>query len=242
VPEVTSSGRKIHPHIVNFERADVRPAPDADFLWLHGVIANLDPALFLRFHVGQKVGRTLSVGGHYAFEQPWQVLSAHILAVLLAIRIKVVACGSVCLPLHLPCDFFGKVIGERKGSVRERHVQFVLFGEKQKLVRFDGVRRDRFKPPIPMEYRSEDDAIRGISEWIVPSVSVMCTASRTMLTFSARADFEASIDGAESAFQTVAVEAGAGVCPATGITAKIDTTARKLILLSMVGLPQARGK
>src|SRR6266404_1863807 len=77
---------------------------------------------------------------------------------------------------------------------------------------------------------------------MVPSVSVMCTASRMMLTFSARADFEASIEGAESAFQMLAGEAGAGVCPAAGITAKIDTKARRLVLLSMAGPPQAGGK
>src|SRR5437899_10634725 len=77
---------------------------------------------------------------------------------------------------------------------------------------------------------------------MVPSVSVMCTASRMMLTFSARADFEASIEGAESAFQIAAGEAGAGVCPAAGITAKIDTKARRLILLSMVGPHRLAGK
>src|SRR5580704_8924488 len=40
----------------------------------------------------------------------------------------------------------------------------------------------------------------------------MCTWSRTMSTFSARADLEGSIAGADKAFQTVAADAPAGVC------------------------------
>jgi hypothetical protein len=74
--------------------------------------------------------------------------------------------GSVRSSGSVACvtDNFGKGIAKRKSGVRERHVQRILLGEEEKLVRFDGIRRDRLKPPIAMKHCSKNDAIHGIRE------------------------------------------------------------------------------
>src|SRR5260370_829291 len=69
---------------------------------------------------------------------------------------------------------------------------------------------------------------------MAPSVSVMWTASRAMVTFSTCADFAGSIAGAESAFQTAAAEAGSGVCAAVRIGARTIAIAKSFVLRNML--------
>src|SRR6266852_486798 len=85
---------------------------------------------------------------------------------------------------------------------------------------------------------------------MVPSVNVMCTASRAMLKFSRCADLAGSIAGAESALHTAAGEAAGGVCAAMEMDAKRDAKATMVILLGMeaptgskkLPRPSGRGK
>src|SRR5260370_24484566 len=69
---------------------------------------------------------------------------------------------------------------------------------------------------------------------MVPSVSVMRTASRTIVMFSTCADLAVSIVGAESAFQTDAAPDGAGVWANTDAGARIVKKAATAALPSMV--------
>src|SRR5258708_18383986 len=72
---------------------------------------------------------------------------------------------------------------------------------------------------------------------MVPSVSVMCTASRTTVTFSTCAYFVGSIAGEERAFQTAAASEGAGICADTDAEARIAKRVTSVALLSMVAPP-----
>src|SRR5258708_24540072 len=77
---------------------------------------------------------------------------------------------------------------------------------------------------------------------MVPSVSVMCTASRTTVTFSTCAYFVGSIAGEERAFQTAAASEGAGICADTDAEARIAKRVTSVALLSMVAPPPTDGK